>query len=223
MRETRIAPPPSATGERPELLILCGIAGLAGNVAPFAAMALSVPVARHDFIADTISDLGRGPHAWIMDTGFYMNAAGMLALAIGAAHLHLGRWFWSLGILCLALLALVTVLLGIWDEFGAGPGASPDVSVHTKITYALAPLYVVGPLSMAGGAVRLMPRARVLFVASAVLWAAFAVAFKLAPGDIDGIVEKVAIAATYGWTLPLALLLLRRGSRDARQGRGSAP
>jgi hypothetical protein len=204
-------------GERSELLILCGIVGFLGNLAPLAAMALSVPVARHDLVADTISDLGRGPHAWIMDTGFYANAAGMLALAIGCANLHLGRWAWSLGVFCLAGLALATVLLGIWDEFHTGP--TENLSVHTKITYALGPLYLAGPLLMIGGARRLMPFAPVLFVGSAVLWAVLATAFKLAPDAWDGILEKAAVTATYAWTLPLALLLMRRGMA---LGRGEA-
>jgi hypothetical protein len=203
-------------GERPELLILCGIVGVLGTLAPLATMMLSVPVARHEFVADTISDLGRGPHAWIMDTGFYVNAGGLLALAIGTAHLHLGRWAWSLGILCLALLALVTVLLGIWDTFHNVGDDAEDLTVHTQITYALAPLYLVGPLAMIGGAVRLMPNARVLFAASAILWAVLATAFKLVPTDFDGILEKAAVAATYLWTLPLSVLLLRRGRAGAR-------
>lgn len=122
--------------QRPELLIVCAIVGLIGAVAPTVLNVVASVVAEHDFVADTISDLGRGPHKWIMDTGFYINAAGLLGLAIASAHAHFGRTGWSVGILCLALAGLVTVLLGVWDKFG-GNG---DMSVHTRLTFFLGPL-----------------------------------------------------------------------------------
>ena len=196
--------------ERPELLLFCGLAGLAGCIAPLLAMAISVPVAEHDFVADTISDLGRGPHHWIMDGGFYLNAAGLLALAIAGAHLHLGRTGWSVGVICLAFLALVITLVGIWDEFGT-TSRTEDMSVHTQLTFALAPLYLAGPLAMAGGVAQVSPWMRPTFFVSAALWAVFAVAFKLAPDAYDGVLEKIAVAATLLWTVPLSLLFLRRG------------
>jgi hypothetical protein len=209
-------PPAPLAAERPELLFLCGGLGLMGALAPLVTMALAVPVAEHDFVSDTVSDLGRGPHRVIMDTGFYLNAGGMLALAIGAAHLHLGRWFWSLGILCLALIALVVTLLGIWDEFNSN--SSDPLTVHTRLSFALGPLYLAGPLCMARGAMRLWPPAGVSFAAASALWAVFAVAFKLAPDGWDGLFEKAALAATWAWTVPLALILLRRGIVGARAG-----
>ena len=144
----------------------------------------------------------------------------MLALAIGAAHLHLGRWFWSLGILCLALIALVVTLLGIWDAFNSNP--EDPLTVHTRLTFALGPLYLAGPLSMARGAARLWRGALVSFVAAAVLWVLLATAFKLAPDHLDGGFEKAALAATWAWTVPLALILLRRGIAGARAGTCSA-
>lgn len=209
--------PEALAEERPELLTLCGILGIGGNIAPIAALALAVPVAQHDIVADTISDLGRGPHHWIMDTGFYLNAGGMLALAIGAAHLHLGRWYWSLGILCLSLLALVITLLGIWDEFHTVASEQQSITVHTRLSFALAPLFLIGPLAMARGAVQAVPWAGPAFLASATAWAICATAFKLAPTGYDGILEKVAVAATWGWTVPLSVILLRRGLLRARQ------
>ena len=118
--------------ERPELLVLCGIAGLLGSIAPTIMNVIASIVAQHDFIADTISDLGRGPHKWIMDTGFYISAAGRLGLSIGSSHAHFGRMGWSLGIFALALTAMFTVLLGVWDKIGNGD----DLSVHTRLTFA---------------------------------------------------------------------------------------
>lgn len=198
---------------RPELLLICGIVGLLGNLAPVVTMSIAWTIAEHDMIADSISDLGRGPHKWIMDTGFYMNSAAMLALAIAAAHLHLGRARWSFGIFALALLALLTTMIGLWDAFHTAEHNPPGMTVHTWLTFGLAPLYFAGPLLMADGAARLYSWMKPAFYASAALWIVFAVAFKLVPTSFDGLMEKIAVTATYGWTLPLAWLFLRQGLR----------
>ncbi|WP_299877816.1 DUF998 domain-containing protein [uncultured Sulfitobacter sp.] len=190
-------------GHRSELLLVCALSGIVGSVAPIVLNVIAAGVAEHDFVADTISDLGRGPHKWIMDYGFYINAFGLLALAIGSAHAHLGRLGWSLGIFVLAGTAFVTVLIGVWDKFG-GP---TDMSVHTKLTFFLGPLYLFGPLLMLGGAGPLGRGYTWLFITAAVLWAFLATAFKLAPNGIDGALEKAAVIATQLWTIPLAWLL----------------
>lgn len=195
--------------ERGELLVFTGIVGIFGNIAPMLAMIAAVPVAKHDLIGDTISDLGRGPHAWIMDTGFYCGAAGMLALAFGCAHFHLGRALWSVGVFCLAFIALVVTLLGVWDALRTEN--SQGWTVHVWLTFLLGPLYLVGPLAMAKGAARRSKGLAVAFVTLAVLWVIFATAFKLAPESYDGLLEKIAIAATLIWTLPLSAMPLRRG------------
>ena len=196
---------------RPELLFVCGGVALLGNLAPLVTMAISALISDHAFIADTVSELGQGAHKWIMDTGFYMNAGGMLALAIAAAHLHLGRAGWSFGIFALALLALLITMIGLWDTFRPKTDGEPGLTVHTWLTFGLAPLYLLGPLLMAPGAARLHPWMRPAFYASAVLWIVFASVFKLVPTGIDGALEKIALAATYGWTLPLAWMFLRLG------------
>lgn len=196
---------------RPELLLVCAIVAGVGNLAPLVTMAVSLSIAEHDIVADTISDLGRGPHKWIMDTGFYMNSAAMLALAIAAAHLHLGRSGWSFGVFTLALLALLTTMIGLWDAFHTAAHNPPGMTVHTWLTFGLAPLYVAGPILMAPGAAERHGWMKPVFYASALLWIVFAVVFKLVPTTIDGIMEKIAITATYGWTLPLVWLFFRHG------------
>ncbi|QFU09969.1 hypothetical protein PARPLA_00468 [Rhodobacteraceae bacterium THAF1] len=203
--------------ERPELLTFCGFAGLLGSIIPIIAIFYATQVTQHDFIADTISDLARGEKKWIMDVAFYFNAAGMLGLAIASAHAHLGRAAWSMGILFLAFLALVVVLLGLWDEFGA-TAEGDGMAVHTQLTFALGPLYLVGPLFMAQGVAGEHPHMRWMFIIAAIGWFVFAVAFKLVPTSIDGILEKIGIGATYLWTIPLSLLFLNRGRRHLRDG-----
>ena len=205
--------------ERPELLMACGAIGLIGSLIPlFTIVWADIAVGNHDFIADSISDLARGPERFIMDVGFYAAAAGLLALAIGCAHAHLGRTGWSLGILSLALAALVVVMLGLWDAFGS-TAEGDGMSVHTQLSFALAPLYLVGPLLMATAAGHIDDRLRWSFIAAGVIWLVFAAAFKLTPTSVDGIFEKIAFAGTYLWTLPLGVILWRRGhARSHRLG-----
>lgn len=209
---TRQPIPEFPSQPRPELLLICGIVGLLGNLAPVVAMVTGWLFTDHDMISDTISDLGRGPHKIIMDTGFFANAAAMLALAIAAAHLHLGRAGWSFGILCLSLLALLTVMIGLWDAFGQTAEGS-GMAVHTWLTFGLGPLYLAGPILMAGGIACQWPGWRFVFYGSALGWIVFATWFKLAPNAYDGILEKIAVVATLFWTLPLAWVLMSAGQR----------
>lgn len=195
---------------RPELLVIGGLVGLVGALAPNVLNLIAASIAEHDFVADTISDLGRGPHKWIMDLGFYLNAAGLIALALAAAHLHLGGWGWSVGILCLTLLALMTTLVGVWDDFGGR-----DLSVHTALTYFLFPLYLIGPLAMRSSIAKISPRPATLFVIAAGAWTVLSIGFKLAPNSYDGIVEKIAVLATLFWIVPLSLVFLREGRQRA--------
>lgn len=191
--------------------MFCGIAGLLGNIAPTVMSVISATITDHRFIAETVSEMGRGELSWIMDVGFYLNAAGLLALSLGTSHAHLGERGWSLGVFALALLALVVTLIGVWDEFGATADAGSGMSVHTKLTFALAPLYLLGPILMAPGVCEDGEVYRWAFYISAAGWVIFATWFKLAPNGYDGLLEKIAILVTLLWTLPLSWILLRRG------------
>ena len=193
----------------PLLLGFCGIFGLIGSLAPTATMAWAGMVAEHDFLADTLSDLGRGPHRRIMDTGFFINAASLIALALAATQLHGGQKRWSGAILAMVLLALNIVAIALWDAFGR---TAPDagMSVHTQLTFGLAPLYFFAPLLMASVLRDEATAMARLFVVSAGLWAVFAVAFKLAPDWIDGGLEKIAVAATLLWTIPLSVWVTKQ-------------
>ncbi|EAQ04372.1 hypothetical protein OB2597_09519 [Pseudooceanicola batsensis HTCC2597] len=191
--------------------MFCGLVGLAGSLAPLVTAVWAGIVAEHDLVADTLSDLARGPHKMIMDVGFYIHASALVCLAIAAAHAHLGRAAWSAGIFCLALLALVVSLLGLYDDFHNSWEAADSVTVHTKLSVLLGPLYLAGPLLMAPGAARAGPVYAGLFVVSAVIWIVFATLFKMAPTGYDGILEKVAIVATLLWTVPMSRLILARG------------
>ncbi len=212
---TKVPIPGVATFERPGLLIFCGLAGLIAMAAPLLTMIVASFIAEHDFVADTLSDLARGRHKWIMDIGFYINAGGLLALAVAAAHVHLGRIGWSIGVFCLALTALVVVLLGLWDKFDADATDPANWSIHTRLSILLGPLYLAGPLLMARGASAISRAYRRLFVAASLIWVVLAVLYWLAPNAWDGIVEKAALAATLLWTLSLSWLFYVRGRKGA--------
>lgn len=211
VQRSRHAAVPQEASERPELLLACGVMAFAGILLSLALMVAAAILVQHDFIADTISDLARGPRKWIMDLGFYLNAGALLALAIGTAHFHLGRMAWSLGLFCLAFAALIVVLPGLWDEFHTAAQQSQDMTVHTRLTFALGPLYFAGPLLMAAGASRVARRYGWMFSAAAALWLILATAFKLVPTGYDGILEKAAMTATLLWTVSLAWILTTRG------------
>ena len=63
-------------------------------------------VSNHDWIADKISDLAAGRYECIVDAGLYAFSAALIGLAVLAAHVHLGIWDWSVGIIALILLSL---------------------------------------------------------------------------------------------------------------------
>lgn len=197
--------------QRPELLILCGALGILGPLAMTVGIVVVQSIAPgHDPVSDTISDLARGDTAWIMDVIFYFNAAAMLALAIGAAHLHLGQWDWSLGMFALTFVALDVVLLGVWDTFYSQPGVD-KTSVHTRLATLLFPLYLVGPLAMVRGIARVSAVSKWLFIASGILWPITALIYFYGPAPYYGLTERIAGATTLLWTIPLGWVFLRRG------------
>ena len=123
------------TGDfRPTLI--CGLAGFA--VLSCIVLALSIFVAdfvvpHHDWIADTISDLGAGDYEYIVDIGLYTFSGGLIALALLAAHVHLGGWDWSGGLVLLVGKALLwngdrrrfLLALGHRAQPGGPPGRGP--------------------------------------------------------------------------------------------------
>lgn len=199
--------------ERPELLLLCGALGAIAPVLMSLGIVIVASISPdHNWTEDTISDLARNDTAWIMDKLFYLNAAGMLALALGAAHLHLGSWDWSLGMFSLSFLALIIVLLGVWDTFYSQPGVD-RMSVHTRLATLLFPLYLIGPLSMARGAGAVSPVYAWLFIASGLLWPIFALIYFFGPAEFYGMTERLAGATTLLWTIPLGWVFFQRGRR----------
>lgn len=205
--------------ERPALLALCGAVGLLGAVGLVGlGLVAQVQVPGHDPVAETISDLGDGPGARWMDLGFYVQATGLGALGVGAAHAHVGRWGWSLGVLALLLLGVVVALLGAYDEFHTGPVPPEAYTVHTRLTFTLVPLYVAGMVGTAAGAARVARPLGPVFLGAAAALVLFGPAFYLVPDGIDGLVERLLLVPGLVWTLSLSGLFLDRARKMALQG-----
>ena len=151
-------------------------------------LAAQMVVPGHDWIADTISDLGAGRSEWIMDVSLYGFAAGILAQALAAAHRHPGARRWSAGALGLALTAALVVIVAARNEYGDRD--SDGVVIHIYLVYGLGITFLAVPLLMARHAARLWSPAGPALIGLAVLWGIAAPVFLFLPTDMDGLYER---------------------------------
>jgi hypothetical membrane protein len=190
----------------PSLLVTCGLIGMIGCIAIVAGNAIgSMVVPGHDWVADTVSDLGAGKYEIIQDVGLYGYAASLLACAIGSAHYHLGTERWSWGILCLTVLALCVVIVGVRNEYGDGD--DEGIVIHIYVVYTLGVFFTAAPLLMAGGMGREGAVYGWIALICAALWAIGAPVFFFLPTDVDGAWERglgvitIVFIATLSWIL----------------------
>ncbi|WP_224813477.1 DUF998 domain-containing protein [Hasllibacter sp. MH4015] len=191
--------------ERPYFLIVLGTIGLIGTLIGIVGVIVAqMMVPGHDWIADTISDLGAGENEIIMDVALYAFAAGIFAVALCGAHAHLGGVGWSGGVAILALLAAAVVVIGARNEYGDGD--SDGVVVHIYVVYALGVGFLAAPLLMAGGLGEDSEARRRWLIGLAILWGLSAPVFFFLPTSIDGLYERglgliaCAIIALLAWT-----------------------
>lgn len=174
---------------RPYLLQWLSTYAVAGCVIFFLSIIIAdFVVPDHDWIADTISDLGAGRYEFIVDIGIYAFSAALLSIALLCAHVHLGGTGWSLGTIALAFLALIVFLIGARNEYGDND--NEGVVIHIYLVYALGALMTVIPLLMAEGAARVDTRYRTWLIGIAVVWTVSAPFFFIIPTEIDGIYER---------------------------------
>ena len=196
--------------ERPDFLVAMGLIGILGCVVFAGAVVVGdLVVPDHDFVADTISDLGAGRYEFIADIGIYAFSAALVACALGASHAHLGgdRWSWAVG--WLALLALIVFLVGARNEYGDGD--DEGFVIHSYLVYALGAGFAAIPWMMSRGAGIMGRGWRVAMRWCAVLWAVAAPVFFVMPTGWDGLWERGLMAIAVAFTLTLAAMLLRRG------------
>lgn len=170
----------------------------------------------HDWIADTISDLGAGRFEFIVDIGIYAFSASLISIALLAAHIHLGRWPWSVGVVGFAALGLIVFLVGARNEYGDSD--SDGVVIHIYLVYALGFLFAALPLAMARDRDRIGHAHARLLIGLSVLWILSAPIFFFLPDSIDGIYERYLGLIAFAITITMASIFIRRAR--ALQGRG---
>lgn len=195
---------PPSIEEEPMLMIGLGYFAIVGCVIFVVSILIAdFVVPDHDWIADTISDLGAGQYEFIVDIGIYAFSASLISIALLAAHVHMGGWRWSAGILAFALLGLITFLVGARNEYGDND--SEGVVIHIYLVYALGALFFASPLLMAHGAGRASRRYKYTLAALAIVWALSAPVFFMLPDGVDGLYERylgviaMAIVVTFAW------------------------
>lgn len=194
----------------PRLLIFCGAIGLIGSVMLAVGNIVgSMVVPGHDWVADTVSDLAAGEHEIIQDFSLYGYAAALIACAIGAAHYHLGRGWWSIGVLSLTLLALLVTLVGARNEYGDGD--DEGLVLHIYFVYGLGVLFTVAPFAMARGMGIDGAVYRWIAWITGAFWAIGAPIFFFLPTEWDGAWERGLGVVTMVFIMALSVLLIQAG------------
>ncbi len=209
---TEAAPP--QVDERPALLRILGCYAIFGcGVFVVSILIADQVVPNHDWVADTISDLGAGRYEFIVDIGLYAFSAALVSVALMAAHSHLGGWRWTYGVIGFAALGLIVFLVGARNEYGDND--SEGVVIHAYLVYALGLLMATLPWAMSDGATRAGTGYRRILIGVSILWTLSAPAFFFLPDGIDGAYERYLGLIAIGTVITLATLFIRRG-RDLR-------
>ncbi|NIZ11250.1 DUF998 domain-containing protein [Pseudooceanicola sp. HF7] len=200
---------PPEIDEQPRLLRFLSLLAVFGCVALTCSILIAdFVVPDHDWIADTISDLGAGRYEFIVDIGLYTFSAALIGLALSAAHVHLGAWDWSVGIIALIVFGLLVFLIGARNEYGDND--SDGWVIHEYLVYGLGVAMTVACFALARGAARASPRYRRILIATGIVWVVSAPVFFFLPTDIDGIYERYLGAVSFVLILSLAHLFYQR-------------
>ncbi|EBA11134.1 DUF998 domain-containing protein [Roseobacter sp. CCS2] len=195
---------------QPNLLIWTGWFAIAGCVIfTISILIADFVVPDHDWIADTISDLGAGRYEFIVDIGIYAYSAALVAIALAAAHLHLGGPRWSIGVVGLSMLALLVFLIGARNEYGDND--NEGVVIHIYLVYGLGVLMALVPWLMSGGASKVDPAAGNALIGISIVWTISAPVFFYLPTDVDGIFERYLGLISFALVIVLARVLGRAG------------
>jgi hypothetical protein len=204
--------------ERPWLLIIFGLTGLAGCTALIAGTIIApIFVPDHDWIADTISDLAAGQWEIIMDVALYGFAAGLMATALAASHAHLGARGWSTGVASLAILASLVIIIGARNEYGDND--SEGVVIHIYLVYAMGALFLLTCAVMQAG-LRASGHAFAgwALIALGAAWAILSPVFLMSSTSVDGLIERVLGAVACAIVAVLCTVFLTRGFAIKAEG-----
>lgn len=203
---------------RPAYVRALSYAAVAGCVLfALAILVADFVVPDHDWVSDTISDLGAGRYAFIVDIGIYAFSASLLLTGLLSAHVHLGGASWSLGSVGFALLGLIVFLVGARNEYGDQD--QDGTVIHIYLVYALGVLMVALPVALQGGA-RTVGRAHArLLLAIAILWALSAPLFFFMGTGWDGLYERYLGLIAFAFVGAMARMFLVV-ARRVQEGRG---
>ena len=203
---------PAEVTEQPVLILALALLAVFGCLALASSILIAdFVVPDHDWVADTISDLGAGRYEFIVDIGLYTFSAALIGLAVLAAHVHLGAWDWSVGIIALVIFGLLVFLIGARNEYGDND--SDGWVIHAYLVYALGLAMTVACFALARGAARASPRYRTILIATGIVWVISAPVFFFLPTDIDGIYERYLGGVSFVLVLTLAHLFYQRAKR----------
>ena len=199
--------------EMPAFLLTLGYVAIIGC----AALCLSILIADqvvpdHDWIGDTISDLGAGRYEFIVDIGIYCFSASLIAVSLLAAHVHLGGWEWSVGTIGFAALGLIVFLVGARNEYGDAD--SDGWVIHIYLVYGIGLLMAVSLACMVSGAKMAGAIYGQVLTAIAVIWTVSAPVFFFLPTTIDGIYERYLGLLAIAAIITLARLFIQRGKHS---------
>ncbi|WP_292292003.1 DUF998 domain-containing protein [Marivita sp.] len=194
----------------PTLMITLGwYAAVGGVVFVVSILIADFVVPEHDWIADTISDLGAGRFEYIVDIGLYSLSASFIALALLAAHVHMGGWGWSVGIVGLAVLGLVVFLVGARNEYGDSD--NDGWVIHSYLVYLLGLLMALIPALLHSGARRASATYGNCLVAVGVMWTISAPWFFFLPTTVDGLYERYLGLIALALIFTLSHFFIRHG------------
>ncbi|QHQ36720.1 DUF998 domain-containing protein [Algicella marina] len=203
---------PAEVAEQPVLMLTLALLAVFGCVALTTSVVIAdFVVPNHDWIADTISDLGAGRYEFIVDIGLYAFSAALIGLAVLAAHVHLGGWEWSVGIIALVIFGLLVFLIGARNEYGDND--DEGWVIHIYLVYALGMTMAVACFALARGAARAGPRYRTILNATGIIWGVSAPVFFILPTAVDGIYERYLGAVSFVLVLTLAHLFYQRSKQ----------
>ncbi|HEY9039517.1 MAG TPA: DUF998 domain-containing protein [Roseovarius sp.] len=207
----RHSPVPCHQRERPWLLISFGVIGVLGCAALIVGTAVAAAVVPgHDWIADTISDLAAGRYEIIMDVALYGFAAGLMTTALAASHAHMGAAGWSVGIVSLAILAVLVTVIAARNEYGDKD--NEGVVIHMYLVYALGALFLLTCAVMQAGL-----RASGHNIAAAALiglgatWAIISAIFLMSATSVDGLIERILGLVACAILMVFCTVFLGRG------------
>ena len=189
------------------LLIVLGWTAVLGCVVFGVSIVIAdILVPNHGWIADTISDLGAGRYEFIVDIGIYAFSASLVSVALMAAHLHLGGWRWSFGVVGFAALALIVFLVGARNEYGDSD--SEGVVIHVYLVYAIGLLMALIPWAMSKGARLVSDTYATVLIAISIVWTISAPVFFFLPNWIDGLYERYLGLIAFAAAITLARLFM---------------